>query len=480
LAIELAAARLRLMTVEQLVERLDDRFRLLAGGSRSALPRHRTMRAVLDWSYGLLSDTERALLRRLSLFVGGFTLESAETVCAGDPLPGPQVLEVLSELVDKSLVTVSRSDPGRVRYGLLETVAHYAREKLVEAGEADRIRDVYTRLFVDLMDRAGDRLLRGPDQEWWFWVIGQEYDNLRSILSFAEAAGDVEPLARISGRLWPFWWTHGSVSEGRRWLDHVVARRTGLPLELQADVLHAAGRLTVLQGDYAQAGVLLEQNLAVCRQIGQPATVADALSSLGMVASHQQDYDHAERIWQEALESYRALDDRWGVARAMNNLGDLSIYRGDFAAAVERLRQSVDLFRDLDSTLGESIGLINLGRAALQLGQSERAAAYFRESLAIKVALEDREGIAWNLEGLAGVAAQEGNPERAALLFGAADALRRSIGIAIPPADLPLYQRSVDRARSGLDVQTWHLRWSEGAAMDWDRSVAFAMGHVGT
>jgi non-specific serine/threonine protein kinase len=475
LALELAAARLKLLSAEQLVGRLDDRFRLLTGGSRSALPRHRTLRAVLDWSHGLLTDGEQALFHRLSLFVGGFTLESAETVCEGDPLAANQVLEVLSQLVDKSLVMVSRTDPTRVRYGMLETVGHYAREKLIESGEADRVRQAYTRLYVDLIDRAGDRLLRGPDQELWFWIIDQEYDNLRSLLSYAEAAGDAETLARISGRLWPFWWTHGYVAEGRRWLEGAISRREALPLGLQAGVLHAAGRLMILQGDFAQAATVLEENLSVVRQLEDRPAQAEALSSLGMVASHRQDYDRAEQLWREALEAYQAQDDRWGVARALNNLGDLLIYRGDFAGAVDRLEQAVALFRELDSTLGESIGLINLGRAALQLGQSEKAGDLFRHSLTLKVALADKEGIAWNLEGLAGVAGKEGDPERAARLFGAAEALRRSIGIPVAPADLPLHERGLAHARAQLDAVTWHARWAEGAAMDPEQGIAYAL-----
>jgi non-specific serine/threonine protein kinase len=465
-----------MLSVEQLVERLDDRFRLLTGGGRSALPRHRTLRAVLDWSHGLLSDGERALFRRLSLFVGGFTLESAEAVCDGEPLARGQILEVLSELVDKSLVSVSRADPTRVRYGMLETVGHYARERLIESGEADRVRREYTRLYVDLIDLAGDRLLRGPDQEQWFWIIDQEYDNLRSLLSYAEAAGDAETLARITGRLWPFWWTHGYVAEGRRWLESVISRRAALPFRLQAGVLHAAGRLMILQGDFTQATGVLEENLVVVRRLDDRPAEADALSSLGMVFSHLQDYDRAELIWREALEAYQAQDDRWGVARALNNLGDLLIYRGDFAGAVGRLEQSVGLFRELNSTLGESIGLINLGRAALQLKQSEKAGDLFRQSLTLKQALADKEGVAWNLEGLAGVAAEQENPERAARLFGAADALRRSIGIPVAPADLPLHEGNLAHARSQLNPQAWHAHWSEGAVMDPEQAIAYAQG----
>jgi tetratricopeptide (TPR) repeat protein len=437
------------------------------------------LQAVLDWSHSLLSESEQALFRRLSLFVGGFTLEAAEAVCQGAPLPPGPVLEILSGLVDKSLVAVSRADPTHARYGMLETVGHYARERLVESGEADDLRQRTTSLYVDLIERAGERLLRGPDQERWFWVIDQEYDNLRSLLSSAEASDDARTLARITGRLWPFWWTRGYVAEGRRWLERSLARRARLPLDLLAGVLHAAGRLMILQGDFAQAAAALEENLAAVRGMEDRPAEADALSSLGMVFSHLQDYDRAEHLWSEALEVYRRQEDRWGVARALNNLGDLSIYRGAFAAAVERLEQSVALFRELSSTLGESIGLINLGRAALELGESEKAGGLFRQSLKLKVALADKEGIAWNLEGLAGVAGALGHAERAARLFGAAYALRRSIGIPLAPADRPLHERNLNRATALLDPPTWHVRWSEGESMDSEQAIAFALGAGG-
>ncbi|HSB90311.1 MAG TPA: tetratricopeptide repeat protein [Anaerolineales bacterium] len=475
LALELAAARLKMLSVEQLVARLDDRFRLLTGGSRVALPRHRTLRAVLDWSYGLLSEPERALFRRLSLFAGGFTLESAEAVCVGEPLASGQILELLSELVDKSLVTVSRSDPARVRYGWLETVGHYAREKLIESGEADQVQGAYVGLYLEMVERSGERLLRGPDQEEMFWAIDQEVANLRSAMSYAEGAGDHAALARLTSPLWPFWWTHGYVAEGRRWLESVLPHREKLPEDLQANVLQAIGRLMALQGDYDRAQAILEDNLEVCRRLGDRPRIADALSSLGVVASNQQDYARADNLWSEALEVYEAQADRWGMARASNNLGDLAVYRGDYALAIERLKRSVDLFRELRSTLGESISLINLGRAALLLGKPRRADGFFRQSLNLKVALADKEGIAWNLEGLAGVAGAEGRADRAARLFGAADSLRKAIGIPLPAPDLPLYGRTVEQARQSADPGLWEEAWKQGTAMDADQALTYAL-----
>jgi len=476
LALELAAARMKLLSVEQLVERLDDRFRLLTGGSRAGLPRHRTMEAVLDWSYGLLDEPEGALLRRLSLFVGGFTLESAEVVCAVPPVESQDLLQLVSELVDKSLVTVSRADPAQVRYGMLETVAHYARVRLIESGEAEAMRRRFTDFCVRLGEQAGERLLRGPDQERWFWIISQEYDNLRSAIAHAEGVGEAARAARLAGRLWPYWWTHGLVAEGRQILGRLLPRRSDLEPELRAIVLHAAGRLMLLQGEYDAARDALEECLEVYRHLEDPAAIAGALSSLGVVAGYQQDYPRADRLWSEALHIYEQIGDRWGVGRALSNLGDLAVYRADHAGAVEHLHRSVALFRELHSTLGESIALINLGRAVFLLGKPDQAAAYFRESLRLKVELADKEGVAWNLEGLAGVAGAKGRGERAARLFGAADALRRAIGIPIAAPDRDFYQRNIEQAEALQAPETWQACWSEGASFDTERAIAYALG----
>ena len=478
LALELAAGRLKMLSVDQLVERLDDRFRVLAGGKRTTLSRHRTLGAVLDWSYALLTEDERALFRRLSLFFGGFTLESAEAVSAGPPLALGQVLQVLSELVDKSLVTVSRADPARVRYGLLETVGHYARERLLESDEAQQVRAAYARFFLDLVEAAGERLLRGPDQEKWFWIIGQEYANLRSLMSYAETSGDFDSLARIASRLWPFWWTHGHLAEGRRWLEIILPGRASLPEGLRASVLHATGRLMALQGDGGRARALLEENLEVCRMLGDRPRIADALTGLGVVASNEQDYDRADELWAEAFDVYASLGDQWGVARASNNRGDLLVYRGDYPGAISHLQKSVQVFRELRSTLGESISLINLGRASLLQGEPERAERYFRDSLDLKIALADQEGIAWNLEGLAGVAGAVGQAERAARLFGAAESLRKAISIPLAAPDLPLYERIVAQSKRGVDPERWQACWLEGTQLDTERALAYAQSPV--
>lgn len=480
LALELAAGRLKMLSVEQLVERLDDRFRLLAGGRRTSLPRHRTLAAVLDWSHALLSEDERILFRRVSLFLGGFTLESAEAIAGSDPLARTDVLPLLSELVDKSLVTVTRSDPATVRYSLLETVAHYARERLIESGEADRVRQVFDAYFVGLVEDAGDRLLRGPDQEKWFWTIGQEYANLRGVMSDAQAAGAQQVLASIAGRLWPFWWTRGNVAEGSRWLASLLPLRMSLPDDLRARVLHAAGRLMALQGDAEGARAALAENLDVCRCLKDPPRIAEALTGLGVVASNLQDYAEAGRLWAEALEVYASQDDPWGVARASNNLGDLLVYQGEYAAATGYLERSARLFRELRSTLGESIALINLGRATLLQGETRRAEGFFGASLTIKTALADKEGIAWNLEGLAGVAGGQGQMDRAARLFGAADCLRREISIPLAAPDAPLHQRLLDQARSAGDAARWQACWDEGAAWTLEQAIAYAQDPTST
>jgi tetratricopeptide (TPR) repeat protein len=297
-------------------------------------------------------------------------------------------------------------------------------------------------------------------------------------MSYAETIGDFDSLAGVASRLWPFWWTHGHLAEGRRWLEIVLPGRASLPEGLRASVLHATGRLMALQGDGGRARALLGENLEVCRMLGDLPRIADALTGLGVVASNEQDYDRADELWAEALDVYESLGDQWGVARASNNRGDLLVYRGDYPGAISHLQKSVQVFRELRSTLGESISLINLGRASLLQGEPDRAERYFRDSLDLKIALADQEGIAWNLEGLAGVAGAVGQAERAARLFGAAEALRKAISIPLAAPDLPLYERIVAQSRRGADPDLWQAFWLEGTRLDTEHALAYAQSPV--
>jgi len=268
LAIELAAARVKVLSVEQIATRLHDRFQLLTQGSRTALPRHQTLRGAMDWSYDLLSDHERVLLRRTSVFTAGFTLEAVEEVCAGQTIQKAQILDLLSRLVDKSLVIVEGTDGGEPRYRLLETVRQYAADRLAESGEATPVRLRHRDRFLALAEEA-EQGLRGPEQEAWTARLAIELDNLRAVLDWCKTEeGGPDAGLRVAGALGLFWDVRGYLSEGRRWLEGLLSLATGASDATRAKALNWAGVLAYRQGDYARVRTLCEEALALSRSAG--------------------------------------------------------------------------------------------------------------------------------------------------------------------------------------------------------------------
>lgn len=553
LAIELAAARMKALTVEQIAARLDDAFRLLTGGSRIALPRHQTLRAAMDWSYELLSEQEQALLRRLAVFAGGWTLEAAETVCAfGDggrkpwsSVPRPEVLDLLSHLVDKSLV-VMYVQGAEGRYRLLETVRQYAWEKLLESGEAGILQRRHAQFFLALAEEAEPEL-RGARQMLWLDRLEVEHDNLRAVLAWSQAHKDVESGQRLAGALWRFWAVRGHWSEGRRWLeglpsaddegqrteDSLVPSSVPAPRSFRAKALFVAGVLAWLQSDYAAARSWHEESLARWREVigaagpfgGSQATSAAEVSArrglaytltyLGLAQMRQGDYASAGSLCEESLALFRALGDKWGLATTLNYLGGMALNQGDHAAARSRLEEALALGRELGdrtlvavslNSLGElardqgddaraaaryeeslalrrELGdkgdiaspLHNLGYVALRQGDQTRAAALFRESLILTREAANDEGIALCLMGLASVSAAMRQLERAARLFGAAERLFEARGAVLNRPDRAEYERNVAAVRSALSTARFAQAWAEGRAMTVEQAVAYAL-----
>jgi non-specific serine/threonine protein kinase len=326
LAIELAAARVRALTVEQIAERLDDRFRLLTGGSRTSLPRQQTLRATVDWSYDLLSEAERVLLHHLSVFSGGWALEAAEAVCGGDAVPSSAVLDLLVQLVDRSLVL---AEPQGVeeRYRLLETVRQYAREKLLEAGEANGVRDRHRDYFLSLAEQA-DPELRGREQLTWLERLTREQDNLRAAIEWSLTRDPAETALRLAGALGWFWDLRGHWSEGRAWVERCLELAT--PNDAQPDrtatqvapwvrgrIFLAAGILALVQTDFAAARPSLEEAIQLSRSAGDHWGVARALMSLAPVEAYQGRHGEAAAHLQEGLALFRAVGDKWGTALAL-------------------------------------------------------------------------------------------------------------------------------------------------------------------
>lgn len=471
LAIELAAARVRAMSVEQIATRLDDRFRLLTGGSRTALPRHQTLRALIDWSYGLLSEPERVLLSRLSVFAGGWTLEAAEAVCADDgsspdsaPIRNAQseirnaeVLDLLIHLVDKSLVVMDEHR-GDTRYRLLETIRQYARDRLLESDEGERVHARHLDFFLKFAEEAEPKLL-GTEQLTWLNRLAADHDNLRAALAWSQGDAVVAGL-RLAGALWFFWYARGYWSEWRERLTGLLARPEAMrDKAAYAKALGLAGWLVSVQGDpatglpmlresvallrelgqegrrllafmlaaglgslsalleLAEARSVSEESLAISREIGDQWIMGQALFQLGRLSSSEGNYTAERALYEEGLRVLQGTGDNWLSALLRGNLGGTLYEQGDHVAAKLYLEESVAGLRALGDKHNTATYLEALGDIAMRQGDYKRAQECFEESLAVFRELGAKRLIASALSGLGLVAQRQGNHTRALTLY---------------------------------------------------------------
>jgi len=346
LAIELAAARVRTLSVDEIDGKLDQRFRLLTGGSRTALPRQQTLRSLIDWSYDLLHDAEKLLVRRLSVFAGGWTLDAAERVCGGEGLADGEVLELLSSLSDKSLVLAEQTN-GRSRFRMLETVRQYAREKLVETGGREALRARHRDYFLALAEEAGPKLM-GADQADWLRRLEAENDNMRPVLEMSLAEAGSGAGLRLCWALHRFWETRGHLSEGREWYARVLGKVGGTERTRErATALNGAGQMALGQADYPAARAMHEESLAIRRELGDRDGIGATLNNLGCVAFDQGDYDAARALRQESLVIRQEVGDRRGIAYSLEGLADVvaalgnSLRAARIWGATERLREEI-------------------------------------------------------------------------------------------------------------------------------------------
>jgi predicted ATPase/class 3 adenylate cyclase len=481
LAIELAAARVGVLPVEGIAARLDDRFQLLTGGPRTALPRQQTLRATLDWSYDLLSEREQRLLERLAVFAGGWTLAAAEAVCAGvgleSSLQVPEVLDLLGGLVNKSLVQAAEAD-GEVRYGLLETVRQYGQERLAATGETVGVRDRHLGYYLALAEEA-EPMLRGPEQGHWLALLETEHDNLRAALGRARERGAGEQGLRLAGALWRFWDYRGYFGEGRNWLEAALAEGGPAPTAARAKALNGAGNFAFYQDDYDRAVALYEESLALLRPLGDTRGIAGSLGNLANVAYVQGDYPRAAALYEESLALMRKLGDTWGIATSLDNLGGVAEAQGDYPRAVALHEESLALFRDLGDTWGIAFSLGTLGNAAYAQGDYPRAATLYEESLALKRELGATGGIACALEGFALLAGALGYSRRAVQLWAAAEALRGAIGAPRDQHEQAQYGPAEAVQREALGEEAFAAAWAQGRALPLEAAVALALeGHA--
>ena len=512
LALELAAARVAVLPVGQLAARLDDALRVLTVGGRNAPPRQQALRATLDWSHALLTTEEQATLRRLAVFAAGWELEAAEAVCGAGEVARADVLELLGQLVEKSLVAMAE-EGGAARYSMLEVVRQYASERLAASGEAGDTRRRHVAYFLALAEGA-DAALIGPEQMARVERLEREHDNLRAALQWAVEQEEAETALRLVGALWPFWEARGYLREGRRWLVAALGMTDGGAPALRGKALRGAGLLATWQGDYpaaralhaesltlyralgdrdsiahalenlgmvaheqgeyAEASALHAESLAIRRELGNQRNIASSLNNLGLVKRGQGDYAAARALHEESLTIHRALRDHQGIGNELSNLGMMAYLQGDDAAARALHEESLAIRRTLGDRRGIAISLGNLGLVAYRQGEFTAARTLHQESLAIRRALGDA-SIPESLEGLAAVAGALGDAPRAARLLGAASALRTLRAAPLPPDERADQERWIAHARAGLAPDVWDAAWAVGAATPIEEIIAEAL-----
>ena len=463
LAIELAAARVRLMPVEEVSRRLDQRFDLLTGGSRTALPRHRTLRSLIDWSYDLLNGPEQELLCRVSIFSGGWTLESAQSVCAGDGIDEKDLLDLLTSLADKSLVH-ARAVRGETRYELLETVRHYARDRLSDKGEEAGLSHRHFECMLALAKRAESRLTSG-DQQVWLECLESEHENLRAALSWscADDGRTADGLQLASSLGW-FWSVRGHYREGRRWLSILIAAVPGGKADsVRAYALRGASSLASDEGDCAEAGRLNEEALAIFRRLGDRKGLSQVLNNMAVLASDQGRYAAAQALLEESMEIRTELGDQHGASLVLSNLGIIALDLNDFGEARSLFERGLAIQRTLGGRRVIALLSMNLGSVLRDVDDYPSAEARLKEALVIVEELGDRLLIAGCLEDFAALAAAVGQPMRAAALWGRAERLREEIMSPLPDRSRAPFHRQVAAARSVLgDDAAFDSAWNEG------------------
>jgi predicted ATPase/DNA-binding SARP family transcriptional activator/DNA-binding CsgD family transcriptional regulator len=515
LAIELAAARIKMLPPRMLLDRLKDRLKLLTGGPREFSERQRTLRSTIEWSYELLEGGEKALFGRLSVFSGGATLEATERMCDALGVLSVDALDGVSSLLDKSLLGQEEGAGGEPRFVMLETIREYAQERLEESGEADAVRRAHAECFLALAEEAEPGLW-GPEDAAWLDRLEEEHDNMRASLSWSMKHDEVEYALSLGGALRWFWYMAGYYSEGRSWLEAALGTEGPASAAARIKALAGVGWLAAGQGDLDRAEAAADEGLKLSTQAGVSSVVAaDFKNILGELARMRGDYERAARLIEEGLALYKEAGNKPGIAWALGNLANVSDDRGDYERARQLYEEGIVLSRQLGSArpLGEYLissgyalllegdleratalnqeaadllrkqgrrgdlqhALDNLGWAMLLRGEYDKAKDLLNDSLILCKELGDKMITSESLEGLACAAGARGDPERAARLFGAAEALREAVGYQHTPRERVLREPFLQAARSVLDETVWEKAFIEGRTMEMKEALEYAL-----
>ena len=514
LAIELAAARIKLLSPQAMCSRLSNPLKFLTGGARDLPERQRTLRGAIAWSHALLDEGEQVLFARLSVFSGGCALEAVEAIC--DPVGDlfVDVLEALSSLLDKSLLRQEEMVGEEPRFVMLETIREYARERLELSGEAEEIRRLHAEYFLALAEQGASEE-QGPEETAWLERLDLEHDNMRAALSWMLESEEAEPGLRLSGALWRFWWMRGHYSEGRRWLEEALAKdgrasavraraleavgwladdqgdidravaaaeeglslsaRVKIESSVTASFLRMLGSAAYLHGNHEQAARLYEESLTLSREARDERGVASSLLQLGNVSGDRGNHEGAKTFYEEGLALSRKLDDKALLASALISVGAEFLLQGDHERGAMLNEEAAELYRERGNRGHLQYALDNLGWAALMRGDQQQAEGLHRESLALSGQLGDKLVAAEALEGLACSASARGEADRVARLFGAAEALREAVGYRQEPREHALREPYLVAARPRLSKARWDAAWAEGRRLGFEEAIAFAL-----
>ena len=476
LAIELAAARLRVLPVADLAARLDNRFELLTKGSSSGPARHRTLQATIDWSYELCTPAEQTLWARTSVFAGSFDLDGAQAVCSDTRLPPRAILDTVAGLVDKSIV-VREERAGQVRFRLLETIREYGQAKLHASGGVRALRQRHREWYAHLIDAVAAEWF-GPRQQEWLIRLQLEYPNLRTALEFCVAEpGQTRAGFHLAGIPWFLWTACGFLAEGRYWLDRLLALDTDPNLD-RAQALGTGGYVAALQGDQSAAAVMLEESKLLARRLGDPRAQAYATHVLGLSAMFNGDLEHASTLLEEALLTYAAVgapDHLTGSLRIA--LGTCYLFQEDLERAVAHFTECRSRCEQREERWLLSYVFWGLGFVELSRGELEPAAAHARESLRIKRFFHDTLGLSMALDLLAWIMAAQGAGERAAVLLGAAARLWRTFGLQLFGSKhfIARREQSTEQAHRALGDRAFEAALARGRELPLDKALAFAL-----
>jgi len=482
LALELAAARTELLSVEDIAERLNDRFNLLKQGNRTALPRHQTLRATIDWSYDLLSHKELVLFRRLAVFAGGWTLQEVQAVCSGDDIGVDEILDLLAHLVDKSLV-IMQVEKGNARYRMLETIRQYAHEKFMNSVEAERVQKKHLEFFIQIAEEA-DPNLNGPEQVAWLDRLETEHANFRAALGWALEYHEKDGAIRLGTGLFWFWVFRAHLREGWQWLEqtielcrHMARTEQMLPSaeSLFAHTLNRASLLAYYLGKQTLALSMAEEGLALSRMIKNKKLIIEALLPLGFVVQNQGDYTRAVELLEEKLSLSREVGEKWDVARSLVLLGNVTLNQKDYVSARIRYEEGLALSRVIGHQLFISIFSNNLGHVALNESNFVTARELYTEAVLLAREVGSKRYMIIPLVGWAGLARAQGQLERATRLSGAVEALCESIGSRLEQEDQFEHECTISAAHSQLDEVTFNQLWRGGRGMTLEQAITFAL-----